>query len=110
VSALVGWSGTGCHSPESDFRRLCELASSVVADDSIEGPAKQATIHQRFTEAAMSNRTRKCIRLVFESSLDLSAKYPILEQCARDAGASQWTCPALKKWWGSTPPPVDILP
>jgi hypothetical protein len=110
LGASVAWSGAGCHSPESDFQRLCEVATSVVQDGAIDRPEKQAVIHQRFTQTAMSRRTHRCVRLVFESSLDVSAKYPILEQCARDAGALRWTCPALKTWWGSAPPPVEILP
>ena len=100
---------SGCRSPSADFERLCRVAEEVLRDDSVARPEKPGVIRDRFTEP-MHRRTRACITLVFGPSLDISAKYKILEQCARDAGAAGWSCPALREYWATAGQPVPISP
>jgi hypothetical protein len=100
---------SGCRSPSEDFDRLCRVAEGVLRDDSVARPEKSRVIQDRLAEP-VRRRTQACIDLVFGPSLDISAKYKILEQCARDAGAAGWSCPALRDYWAAAGQPVPISP
>ena len=109
LALVVSSTLSGCRSPSADFERLCRVAEGVLRDDSVARPEKPTVIRDRFTEP-MHRRTKACIGLVFGPSLDISAKYKILEQCAHDAGAAGWSCPALRDFWATAGQPVPISP
>jgi hypothetical protein len=100
----------GCQSPSADFERLCRVAEEVLRNDSVARPEKATAIRDRFAGRPMHRRTRACVTLVFGPGLDSSAKYKVLEQCAHDAGASGWSCPALREFWAEAGQPVPISP
>jgi hypothetical protein len=104
--ALAGLVLVGCRSPESDFARLCRVAEEVGKDDSVLRPDKPEAIRQRFANGGMTPQTRACVRLVFEPGLPAADKYSAMELCAHNAGATAWTCPALRERWAKPAAPA----
>ncbi len=110
ILALGALALPGCRAPAADFERLCRVADEVARDDSVARPEKQNAIRDRFNRRPMHRRTGACVDLVFGPSVDPSAKYRILEQCAEDAGVAGWSCPALRTFWAGAERLVPVVP